>query len=68
MLLSGVLAANRLQQCAIIWLQHDGAPPHAVLTRKEILNRYFPNKWIGRGEPISWALCSHDMRSFNFWL
>lgn len=31
-----------------IWFQQDGAPPHWGLPARRVLNRRFPNRWIGR--------------------
>ncbi|GFG33540.1 hypothetical protein Cfor_10747 [Coptotermes formosanus] len=36
-----------------VWLQPDGAPAHFSLPVREVLNEYFPGRWIGRGSPPS---------------
>ena len=41
------------------WFQHDGAPPHFGRNAREFL-RQFPQRWIGRGGPISWLPRSPD--------
>jgi hypothetical protein len=41
--------------------QQDGAPPHFHKEVKNILNRKFPEKWIGRGGPITWPPSSPDL-------
>ena len=28
--------------------QHDGAPPHFALQVRQLLDRVFPNRWMGR--------------------
>jgi hypothetical protein len=33
--------------------QQDGAPPHFHKEVADFLNRKFPEKWIGRGGPIT---------------
>ncbi|XP_076545063.1 uncharacterized protein LOC143305420 [Osmia lignaria lignaria] len=32
-----------------IWYQHDGCPAHYALNVRQVLDRKFPNRWIGRG-------------------
>ncbi|GFG32650.1 hypothetical protein Cfor_04753 [Coptotermes formosanus] len=36
-----------------VWLQHDRAPAHFALSVRDVLNEYFPGRWIGRGLPTS---------------
>lgn len=33
---------------------------------REYLNEHFPNRWIGRGEPIRWAPRSPDLTPPDF--
>lgn len=56
-----------LQRQSIVY-QHDGAPAHYSRNVREILNRRFPNKWIGRGGPTSWPPRSPDLNPIDFWL
>jgi hypothetical protein len=35
-------------------------PPH-FHSDVMYLNHKFPDKWIGRGSPISWPSCSHNL-------
>ncbi len=35
---------------------------------KKVLNKKFPNKWIGRGGPFSWPPRSPDLTPLNFFL
>lgn len=37
-----------------IMLQHDGSLRHWSLDGRNLLNRHFPGRWIGRDEPIAW--------------
>ncbi|PNF16213.1 hypothetical protein B7P43_G15502 [Cryptotermes secundus] len=36
--------------------QHDGAPGHCTNVVSEYLDETFGNRWIGRGDPITWPL------------
>ena len=47
---------------------HDGAPPHFGVVVQEYLNAHFPNRWIGRGGPISWPARSPDLNPIDFYL
>lgn len=51
-----------------MWLQHDGAPPHNFQGARNFLNEQYPNKWIGRGGPISWPARSPDLTKCDFFL
>jgi hypothetical protein len=51
-----------------MWLQHDGAPAHFSLRVREYLNDQFPNRWIGRGGPVSWPARSPDLSALDFFL
>lgn len=51
-----------------MFFQHDGAPAHTTLLVREMLNRRFPNKWIGRGGPVLWPPRSPDLNPIDFWL
>jgi hypothetical protein len=48
--------------------QQDGAPPHWSLHVLETLTRTFPDRWIGRDEPISWPPRSSDITQLNLFL
>jgi hypothetical protein len=37
-----------------MWFQHDGAPAHFMNEIRNLLHARFPNRWIGRGGPVSW--------------
>jgi hypothetical protein len=49
--------------------QQDGAPPHLHKEVTEFLNRKFPEKWIGRGGPVTWPPRLPDLTplEFFFW-
>jgi len=44
-----------------IYFQHDGVPPHYTRHVRVYLNESFPNRWLGRGGPVAWALRSPDL-------
>lgn len=46
--------------------QHDGAPAHFDRRVTQFLNESFPNRWIGRGGPISWPARSPDLNPLDF--
>ena len=43
-------------------------PPHWGLIVCDILNKTFPNQWIGRNGPTSWPPRSPDITSLDFFL
>jgi hypothetical protein len=52
----------------IMWFQHDGCPAHYSLIARELLNREFNGRWIGRGGLINWPARSPDLTSPDFFL
>ena len=48
--------------------QQDGAPCHFALQVRQFLNEKFPNRWIGRGGPLSWPPRSPDLTPLDFFL
>jgi hypothetical protein len=48
------------------WFQHDGAPPHFSRNVQGILNRMYPNRWIGRDGPRHWP--ASESQSSGFFL
>ena len=48
--------------------QQDGAPPHWSLDVRNSLTESFPDRWIGRGGPISWPPRSPDITPLDFFL
>jgi hypothetical protein len=48
--------------------QNDGAPCHYATQVRNYLNETFPNRWIGRGGPISWPPRSPDLNPIDFFI
>ena len=46
--------------------QHDGAPPHWGSVVRQFLDEKFPDRWIGRDEPIPWSPRSPDITPLDF--
>ena len=46
-----------------MWLQHDGAHTHFALSVRDVWNKRFTGRWIGRGSPTSPAPLSWPPRS-----
>lgn len=59
---------NLLQNINIrrMYFQHDGAPPHYSNGVINHLNQEFPNRWLGRGGPISWPPRSPDLNPLDY--
>ena len=51
-----------------MYFQHDDAPPHYTRHVREYLNEYFPNHWLGRGEPVAWPPRLADLTPLDFYL
>lgn len=51
-----------------MWFQHDGAPPHNALRVRNLLDRRYPGRWIGRGGPVAWPPRSPDLNPLDFFL
>lgn len=49
-----------------LWFQHDGAPAHTTREVTALLNRKYPNKWIGRRGPVAWPARSPDLTPLDF--
>lgn len=49
-----------------MWIQLDGAPPHFARPVRNWLNNHYPNRWIGRGGPVTWAARSPDLNPLDF--
>jgi hypothetical protein len=47
-------------------LQHDGARPHFSHNVQGILNRMYPNRWMGRDGPRHWLAWSPDLSPLDF--
>ena len=51
-----------------MYFQHDRAPPHYTQHVREYLNESFPNRWLGRGGPVSWPPRSSDLTPLDYYL
>ena len=54
------------------WWQ-DGVPAHYALRIRQLLNREFPGRWMGRGSarhpaPVAWPPRSPDLTPLDFWV
>ena len=47
-----------------MWFMHDSAPAHFHLIVRRYLNRWYGERWIGRGEP--WPPRSPDLNHLDF--
>ena len=50
------------------YFQQDGCPAHSTLQVRNWLNRYFPQKWLGRCGPIQWPPRSPDLTACDYFL
>lgn len=48
--------------------QHDGAPAHFQRQVRNFLNARYPERWIGRGGPITWPPRSPDLNVLDFFV
>ena len=46
---------SKMKKMRSIVFQQDGAPPHFAADVRRFLDKTFPGRWIGRGDPIRWA-------------
>ena len=51
-----------------MWFQQDGHPAHSSNVAVRVLNRTFPNKWIGRRGPHAWPPRSPDLTPLDYFL
>lgn len=66
--LPGLLENVPLNVRRRMYYQHDGAPAHFAREVKQHLDEMFPERWIGRGGPISWPPRSPDLTPLDFCL
>lgn len=64
--LAGLLEDIPLRTRLRMYYQHDGAPAHFGHTVKNWLNEHFPNRWIGRGGPVTWPPRSPDLNPLDY--
>ena len=58
---------NHVDVDSCFW-QQDGAPGHYGTNVRNLLDRTFPNKWIGRRGPIEWPPRSPDLSPMDFFM
>jgi len=63
-----ILEELPLSERMTLWYQHDGCPAHHSLIAREILDRKFNGRWIGRGGPVNWPARSPDLTAPDFFL
>ena len=51
-----------------MWLQLDGAPPHATREAVDVIRDNYPDRWIGRGSSVPWPPRSPDLTPLDFFL
>lgn len=51
-----------------LWFQQDGAPAHWAVNVRHLLDRQYPDRWIGRDGPIPWPPRSPDLNPLDFFL
>lgn len=49
-----------------MWFLHDGAPVHHTGPIIHFLNATYPDRWIGRGGPVTWPARSPDLTKMDF--
>jgi len=49
------------------YFQHDGAPPLYTNGVRELLNEFFPNRWVGPGGPVFWPPRSQDLKTLDYY-
>jgi hypothetical protein len=54
------------EEGSVDMLLQDKAPPRFHKEVADVLNRKFPEKWIGRSGPITWPPRSPDLNSLDF--
>lgn len=66
--LRGLLEDVPIQVRRRMWFQHDGAPAHFFRDVRQLLDEQYPNRWIGRGGPITWPARSPDLSPLDYFL
>ena len=67
-ILTGYVSPQLEQYKLQVIFQQDGAPPHWGFEICQFLNETFPDRWIGRDDPIPWPPRSPDITPLNFFL
>jgi len=64
-----LLLENLLYQTTrLTWYQQDDCLAHYAQQARQVLQKQFPNRWIERGEQISWPARSPDLISLDYFL
>ncbi|KOC70374.1 hypothetical protein WH47_02877 [Habropoda laboriosa] len=50
-----------------MWYQHNGCPAYYAQAR-QVLQRLYHNRWIGRGGQTPWQIRSSDLTPFDYFL
>lgn len=66
--LPGLLEDLTLDVRQTMWFQHDGCLVYYSVAAREVLNRAYSNRWIGRGGTINWPTRSPGLTSPDFFL
>ncbi|KYN07050.1 hypothetical protein ALC62_01979 [Cyphomyrmex costatus] len=48
--------------------QHDGAPAHFARYVRNFLDTRYPDRWIGRGGPITWPARSPELNVLDYFV
>ncbi|GBL73066.1 hypothetical protein AVEN_128224-1 [Araneus ventricosus] len=49
-----------------VWFQHDGAPPHKILSVQQYIRDTFQQQVIGYGSCVEWPPLSPDLNPLDF--
>ncbi|EZA47972.1 hypothetical protein X777_14655 [Ooceraea biroi] len=49
-----------------MWMQQNGCPAHYSLVARNIMDRRFPGRWIGRGSYVAWPARSPDLTPMDY--
>ncbi|KAL6417686.1 hypothetical protein ACFW04_012579 [Cataglyphis niger] len=64
--LTGEVYTNFLEHQQQLIFQHDGALAHFSRQARNILNAYYPDKWMGRDGPIIWPARLPDLNVLDY--
>lgn len=65
--LAGLLDEVPLRSRLGMYFQHDGAPAHFGRPVRNWLDENYPERWIGRGGPVSWPARSPDLNPLDYY-
>ncbi|KZC13210.1 hypothetical protein WN55_05887 [Dufourea novaeangliae] len=64
----GLLNGEIIGPYLLMWFQHDGCPAHYAKESRQLLQRQFPNRWIGRDGEFPWPPRSPELTPLNVFL